>query len=109
MSVEGIILHHGEAGGVTLHQIRVDYLLTAEHSKQCSVFEFSIAPGFNTGAHYHTRSRSCSTFSRARLICVAANGLCTAGRSASIKKTAATLCPLIEVNRPLLSHRGNAG
>ena len=55
MSVEGIILHHGEAGGVTLHQTRVDYLLTAEHSKQCSVFEFSIAPGFNTGAHYHTK------------------------------------------------------
>ena len=40
MSVEGIILHHGEAGGVTLHQTRVDYLLTAEHSKQCSIFEF---------------------------------------------------------------------
>jgi quercetin dioxygenase-like cupin family protein len=55
MSVEGIILHHGEAGGVTLHQTRVDYLLTAEHSKQCSIFEFSIAPGFNTGAHYHTK------------------------------------------------------
>src|SRR5271169_4351095 len=55
MSVEGIILHHGEAGGVTLHQTRVDYLLTAEHSKQCSLFEFSIAPGFNTGAHYHTK------------------------------------------------------
>jgi hypothetical protein len=77
MSVEGIILHHGEAGGVTLHQTRVDYLLTAEHSKQCSVFEFSIAPGFNTGAHYHTKI---DTFSRARLICVAANGLCAAGR-----------------------------
>jgi quercetin dioxygenase-like cupin family protein len=55
MSVEGIILHHGEAGGVTSHQTRVDYLLTAEHSKQCSLFEFSIAPGFNTGAHYHTK------------------------------------------------------
>jgi quercetin dioxygenase-like cupin family protein len=55
MSVEGIILHHGEAGGVTLHQTRVDYLLTVEHSKQCSLFEFSIAPGFNTGAHYHTK------------------------------------------------------
>ena len=55
MSVEGIILHHGEAGGVTLHQTRIDYLLTAEHSKQCSLFEFSIAPGFNTGAHYHTK------------------------------------------------------
>jgi quercetin dioxygenase-like cupin family protein len=55
MSVEGIILHHGEAGGVTLHETRVDYLLTAENSKQCSLFEFTIAPGFNTGAHYHTK------------------------------------------------------
>ena len=49
------MLHHGEAGGVILHQTRIDYLLTAEHSKQCSLFEFSIAPGFNTGAHYHTK------------------------------------------------------
>ena len=55
MSVEGIILHHGEAGGVNLHHTRVDYLLTAEHSKQCSLFEFTVAPGFNTGAHYHTK------------------------------------------------------
>jgi quercetin dioxygenase-like cupin family protein len=55
MTVEGIILNHGEAGGVTLHKTRIDYLLTAEHSKQCSLFEFSIAPGFNTGAHYHTK------------------------------------------------------
>jgi mannose-6-phosphate isomerase-like protein (cupin superfamily) len=54
MSVEGLILHHGEAHGVTLHQTRVDYLVTAEHSKQCSLFEFTVAPGFNTGAHYHT-------------------------------------------------------
>jgi hypothetical protein len=44
MSVEGLIVHHGEADGVTLHNTRVDYLLTAERSKQCSVFEFSVAP-----------------------------------------------------------------
>jgi quercetin dioxygenase-like cupin family protein len=55
MSVEGLILHHGKAHGVTLHQTRIDYLVTAEHSKQCSLFEFTIAPGFNTGAHYHTK------------------------------------------------------
>jgi quercetin dioxygenase-like cupin family protein len=56
MSVEGIVLHHGEAtGGVTLHNTRIDYLLTAEQSKQCSLFELTIAPGFNTGAHYHTK------------------------------------------------------
>jgi len=44
-----------EAHGVTLHQSRIDYLVTAEHSKQCSLFEFTVAPGFNTGAHYHTK------------------------------------------------------
>jgi mannose-6-phosphate isomerase-like protein (cupin superfamily) len=55
MSVEGLILHHGEAHGVTLHHTRIDYLVTAEHSKQCSLFEFTVAPGFNTGAHYHTK------------------------------------------------------
>jgi quercetin dioxygenase-like cupin family protein len=53
MSVEGLILV--EAHGVTLHQTRIDYLVTAEHSKQCSLFEFTVAPGFNTGAHYHTK------------------------------------------------------
>jgi quercetin dioxygenase-like cupin family protein len=55
MSVEGIVLHQGEAGGVTLHNTRIDYLLTAQDSKHCSLFEFTIAPGFNTGAHYHTK------------------------------------------------------
>ena len=50
MSVEGLILHHGEARGVTLHETRIDYLVTAEHSKQCSLFEFTVAPGLNTGA-----------------------------------------------------------
>jgi len=55
MSVEGLVLHHGEAHGVTLHQTRIDYLVTAEHSKQCSLFEFTVAPGFNTGVHYHTK------------------------------------------------------
>lgn len=55
MSVEGIILQHGEAGGVTLHGTRIDYLVTEGQSKCCSVFEFSVAPGFDTGAHYHTK------------------------------------------------------
>jgi hypothetical protein len=31
---------------VTLHQNRVDYLVTAEHPRQCSLFEFTVAPGF---------------------------------------------------------------
>ena len=55
MSIEGIILGPGEAGGVTILGSRVDYLVTGEHSQSCSIFELSVAPGFDTGAHYHTR------------------------------------------------------
>ena len=55
MSVEGVIFQRGEAPGVPLQQTRVDYLVTADNSKQCSLFEFTVAPGFNTGAHYHTK------------------------------------------------------
>jgi quercetin dioxygenase-like cupin family protein len=40
---------------VSLRGTQVDFLVTAEHAKGCSVFEFSVAPGFDTGAHYHTK------------------------------------------------------
>ena|SRR5437762_13492184 len=81
MSVEGIILHHGEAHGVTLHQTRVDYLVTAEHSKQCSLFEFTVAPGFNTGAHYHTKIEEIFYVIEGEIsICAAANAPCAADR-----------------------------
>jgi quercetin dioxygenase-like cupin family protein len=55
MSIEGIILEHGQAGGVSVRGSRIDYLVTADHSKCCSMFELSVAPGFDTGAHYHTK------------------------------------------------------
>lgn len=55
MSAVGIVLDHGSAPGVNMHGTRADYLVTAEQSKHCSLFEFSIAPGFDTGAHYHTK------------------------------------------------------
>ena len=55
MSIEGILLQPGEAQGVSLHGTQVESLVTAEHAKGCSVFEFSVAPGFDTGAHYHTK------------------------------------------------------
>ena len=55
MSIEGILLQPGEAQGVSLRGTQVDFLVTAEHAKGCSVFEFSVAPGFDTGAHYHTK------------------------------------------------------
>lgn len=52
---EGVILRHGESTGVSLGGTRVDYLVTANDSKHCSLFEFSLASGFDTGAHYHTK------------------------------------------------------
>jgi len=55
MSIEGILLQPGEAQGVSLGGTQVDFLVTGEHAKGCSVFEFSVDPGFDTGAHYHTK------------------------------------------------------
>jgi hypothetical protein len=55
MSIEGILLQPGGAQGASLRGTQVDFLVTAEHAKGCSVFEFSVAPGFDTGAHYHTK------------------------------------------------------
>ena len=55
MSIEGIILKHGQAGGVSLLGSRIDYLVTADQSKRCSIFELSVAVGFDTGPHYHTQ------------------------------------------------------
>ena len=43
MSIEGILLQPGEAQGVSLRGTQVDFLVTAEHAKGCSVFEFSVA------------------------------------------------------------------
>ena len=51
MSIEGILLQPGEVQGVSLRGTQVDFLVTAEHAKGCSVFEFSVAPGFDTGGH----------------------------------------------------------
>ena len=48
MSIEGILLQPGEAQSVSLRGTQVDFLVTAEHAKGCSVFEFSVAPGFDT-------------------------------------------------------------
>src|SRR5262249_54583097 len=41
--------------GVSLGGTQVDFLVTAEHAQGCSMFALSIAPGFDTGAHYHTK------------------------------------------------------
>jgi mannose-6-phosphate isomerase-like protein (cupin superfamily) len=49
------VVQSGQARGVELRGSRIDYLLTAKHSKGCSLFAADLAPGFDTGAHYHTR------------------------------------------------------
>lgn len=55
MSIEGIILQPGQAAAVSILGSRIEYLVTGGQSKSCSIFELSVAPGFDTGAHYHTR------------------------------------------------------
>lgn len=55
MSVPGFVLQNGRAAGVDLRGTHVDYLVTAAHSRHCSLFEFFVAPGFDTGTHYHTK------------------------------------------------------
>ena len=34
---------------------RIGFLVTGEQSGTCSIFELSVEPGFDVGAHYHTR------------------------------------------------------
>ena len=53
MSIVGVVLQAGEAGGVSLLGQRVDFLATAAQSKGCSIFELSVSAGFDVGAHYH--------------------------------------------------------
>ena len=55
MTATAISYGAGQAPGVSLKGTRVDFLLTAEDSKGCSMFELHVAPGFDTGAHYHTK------------------------------------------------------
>ena len=55
MPAKGIVPQNSRAAGVDLRGTRIDYLVTANDSRHCSLFEFSIAPGFDTGAHYHTK------------------------------------------------------
>jgi quercetin dioxygenase-like cupin family protein len=55
VSIVGVVLQPGEAGGVSLLGQRVDFLVTAGQSKCCSMFELLVQPGFDVGAHYHTK------------------------------------------------------
>ena len=55
MSVAGLVVEPGTAKSFELRGSRANVLTTAKDSKGCSLFEFDAAPGFDTGAHYHTR------------------------------------------------------
>jgi len=55
MSSAGVVVQSGQAKQVDLRGSRIGYLLTAKDSRGCSLFEFDVAPGFDTGAHYHTK------------------------------------------------------
>jgi quercetin dioxygenase-like cupin family protein len=55
MSVEGLVVEAGRARRIELRESRLDFLVTGKHSKGVSLFEFDAAPGFQTGAHYHTK------------------------------------------------------
>jgi len=55
MSAASVVVPAGKAKRVDLRGSRLDYFLTGKNSKGCSLFEFDVAPGFDTGIHYHTR------------------------------------------------------
>ncbi len=55
MSKEGMILKPGEAQSVSLRGNQLEFLITGERSKRCTVYEYAVQPGFNAGLHYHTK------------------------------------------------------
>jgi uncharacterized cupin superfamily protein len=55
MSSEAMMVRVDSARRVELHGTRMAYLLTGTQSKGCSLFEVDVAPGFDTGSHYHTK------------------------------------------------------
>jgi mannose-6-phosphate isomerase-like protein (cupin superfamily) len=55
MSTGGIIRQPGEADGVWLRGTRVAFLNGADAAEGGSTFEMRAAPGFDTGAHRHSR------------------------------------------------------
>jgi uncharacterized RmlC-like cupin family protein len=55
MSTDGIILQPGEAKGVWLRGTEVLFLNRAEDAEGGSTIEMRTVPGFDTGAHRHSR------------------------------------------------------
>ncbi|GAC1356776.1 MAG: cupin domain-containing protein [Acidimicrobiales bacterium] len=55
MSSKEIILQPGEASGVSLRGTRVSFLNRAEDAEGGSTIEMRTVPGFDTGAHRHSK------------------------------------------------------
>jgi quercetin dioxygenase-like cupin family protein len=54
-AVEETIVRPGKARRASLRTSPIDFLATAKQSNLMSLFEFNVAPGFGTGAHYYTK------------------------------------------------------
>lgn len=55
MAATGVVVQAGQAKQLDLRGSRIAPLVTGKDSTGCSLFEFEIVPGFDTGAHYHTK------------------------------------------------------
>ncbi|QLJ01700.1 cupin domain-containing protein [Streptomyces sp. NEAU-sy36] len=55
-SVEGLLVPPGHGRVVETPAQRVTFKVTGVHSRMASTFEVEVPPGFDVGAHVHTRS-----------------------------------------------------
>ncbi|WP_424210762.1 cupin domain-containing protein [Streptomyces sp. BI20] len=53
---EGLLVPPGHGRTLDTHAHRVTFKVTGTHSRVSSSFEVSVPPGFDVGAHVHTRS-----------------------------------------------------
>ena len=54
--VEGLVVPPGQGRVVETPAQRVTFKVTGSHSRMASAFEVEVPPGFDVGAHVHTRS-----------------------------------------------------
>lgn len=54
--VEGLVVPRGHGRTITTTAQQVTFKVTGEHSRSASSFEVVVPPGFDVGAHAHTRS-----------------------------------------------------
>ncbi|BBC97425.1 cupin domain-containing protein [Streptomyces griseofuscus] len=55
-SVDGLLVPPGQGRVVETPAQRVTFKVTGTHSRMASTFEVEVPPGFDVGAHVHTRS-----------------------------------------------------